>query len=230
VHVTGNEPVAGASVDSDATMRANVAWHVHRVGADGVAAIDLSLSKVNVHVDGRSVDAPEQSAVSLKIAPDGRVLTAAGLDGSLGAPGSKPVGLSPSAGQQIAPVLPDGDVSIGDTWTRSFTQELPDDLGSVKVNSTSRYVRDQVLNGVDTVVVQTDYDVPVDLSFSQQGVTVSSKGTIRDAVTSWVDLGSRRLQQVVSNMTADISVDAGNGSGSATISMHETALTTLRRI
>ncbi|HMK91491.1 MAG TPA: hypothetical protein VK576_00685, partial [Thermoleophilia bacterium] len=77
-----------------------------------------------------------------------------------------------------------------------------------------------------TASIQSDTQIPIDLTIAGQGAKVHLTGSIRDASTSWVAHGTGRVEQVVTNVQAQYTAGADGVDGRATFTSH--GLVTMR--
>jgi hypothetical protein len=152
-----------------------VTWTVKDVDAEGIATIEVAVTDMSGSVNGIAIpDAgTEVPSIEIRIAPDGRILTAGGM--SLGALDQTQGFGFPGMGQ-MTPLLPDGAVAPGDTWTKEFSQENPFGDGTIDFTATSTYEGTEDLNGTEAAVVTTSYTVPLDFTIDFADVLASMSG------------------------------------------------------
>ncbi len=219
-------------VETDLTAKET--WTVQSVDSSGVADVTLALTNINVRMSSNAGGSSTSTAITnipipvqeLKIAADGRVLSADGISLSNIANYELFGG-----GYLLSAVLPDSAVKPGDTWSNSFDQANPSGTGSVHITTKSKYVRDETLKGVTAAVVETtaidSFDLiagagvpPVTASPLPAGQSpflfsgpVTIKGTVTSDVTTWVDSGSHRILRSRMNssneMTISFTLSAG---------------------
>jgi hypothetical protein len=138
-----------------------IGWKVVSVDDAGTATIEVTVSDTSGTVNGTEVPSTSAPPIEIRIAADGRVLSAGGL--SLGGAGQTQGFGFPGMGQ-LTPLLPDdGDpVSVGDTWDKEFSQDFPFGEGTIDFSATSTYVRNETVNGREAAVVETQMTVPID--------------------------------------------------------------------
>jgi hypothetical protein len=206
-----------------------VTWEVASVDADGTATIEVSVSEMSGSVNGMSIPA-EASAVppvEIVVAADGRILSAGGMNlGGMG--GGQGFGF-PGMGQ-LTPILPDGGepVAPGDTWEKHFSQDFPYGDGTIQIDSTSTYDRNETVNGVDAAVIVTKLAIPMDFTMNMldlidslgedagaAGATgiaalgnasVDYSGNASFTQTSYVDLTAKQLLRTQSTGDFDITM------------------------
>jgi hypothetical protein len=204
-----------------------VGWKVVSVDDDGTATIEVTVRDMSGTVNGTEVPSTPALPIEIRIASDGRVLSAGGL--SLGAGQTQGFGF-PGMGQ-LTPILPDdGDaVSVGDTWDKEFSQDFPFGEGTIDFSATSTYVRNETVNGRDAAVIETQMTVPIDATLDlaelldalgpeitgatgAAGLEQLGDGSIAYVgggtftQTSFVDLDARELLKTQSRGRFDISM------------------------
>jgi hypothetical protein len=193
---TGTDPASQFEFTAQETAT------VQSVDATGTADIDVSLSNV-VALSGAVGGQTDTSrpAFDVKIAPDGRILS---MDGP--AMASKFPFRTGFDANLIVAVLPDVQVMPGDTWTKEYDQLNPFGAGSgtIHIQTASKYLRDESINGVGAAVVETTSEATIDTTESvgvgaptpgspsypllPGGVTgFALTGTTSTDVTTWID-------------------------------------------
>jgi hypothetical protein len=205
-----------------------IGWKVLSVDDAGTATIEVTVSDMSGTLNGTEVPSAPSPPIEIRIAADGRVLSAGGL--SLGGAGQTQGFGFPGMGQ-LTPILPDdGDaVSVGDTWDKEFSQDFPFGEGTIDFSATSTYVRNETVNGREAAVIQTQMTVPIDATLDlaelvdalgpeitgatgaagldQLGdgsIAYLGRGTFTQ--TSFVDLDARELLKTQSRGRFDISM------------------------
>jgi len=218
-HMTLDETVDLGAVKQPITvdMTATETQAVKSVDSSGVADITITLTGVSIKTTVGGVTSTTTTAVpteEVKVASDGRVLGINGLAFS----GGSPFGAAGGGGTGSA-IFPDGSVKPGDTWSKSYDQTNPLGSGTEHVTTTSKYLRDETINGTQAAVVQTTLNTPLDMTidfskFAQmtggssaafpitglQGMAI--KGTQVADATTWLDAKGHRVLK--STMSAKI--------------------------
>ncbi len=218
VHMTLDETVDLGAITEPlkVDMTATETQTVKSVDSTGIADITISLTAVNIKTTVGGVSSTTTTTVpteAVKVASDGRVLGINGLAFS----GGSPFGAAGGGGTGSA-IFPDGTVKPGDSWTKDYDQTNPLGTGSVHVTTTSKYLRDETINGTRTAVVQTTINTPMNMTidFSTFGQMTGSdttlpitgiqgmaiKGTQMADATTWLDAKAHRL--VKSTMSSKI--------------------------
>jgi hypothetical protein len=221
----------GGSQPLEIDMTETMTWKVVSVNADGIATVRVTIDEVSGTVNG--VEMPQNAAdmpsIDMQIAPDGRILTAGGLSfagfdqtGGAGFPGMG----------QMTPLLPDGPVEPGDTWTEEFSQEIPFGEGTIEYTATNTLERYEDVGGVEAAVVTSSYTVPMDfrIDFDRllesmggaQGITgatgmagasISYGGEGSFVMTSWVAREAKELLKMSSSGSFDMTMAFGGVPG-----------------
>ncbi len=201
-----------------------ISWKVTSVDADGIATIDMTVTDASGTVNGIPVpSAVSGTTMTTRIAPDGRFLTADGVQLS-GAGSTGRVGF-PGMGQ-MTPILPDHPVAPGDSWSKTFSVPFPFGKGSIDYASESTFDRYEDVNGKNAAVVTTNLEVPLDftLDFGKLSAAFGGKSTstgVQDlsnakiayggngafTITSWLDAADHRLLRSSSTGTFDMTMD-----------------------
>jgi hypothetical protein len=205
-----------------------IGWKVISVDDAGTATIEVTVSDTSGTVNGTEVPSTSAPPIEIRIAADGRVLSAGGL--SLGGAGQTQGFGFPGMGQ-LTPILPDdGDpVSVGDTWDKEFSQDFPFGEGTIDFSATSTYVRNETVNGREAAVIETQMTVPIDATLDLAELVEALGPEIAGATgaaglerldegsiayvgggtftqTSFVDLDARELLKTQSRGRFDISM------------------------
>lgn len=199
-------------------LMADETFTIKSVDGSGVADVTLSLTNVNLKMSSAVGGSSTTTTISklpfpdedLKVASDGRVISVNGMSVS----NILPTGLV-GGGYFMSAVLPDNPVKPGDTWSKVYDETNPGGTGSIHVASTSKYLRDEKVKGVNAAVVETTSTMTIDVAMSGPGShpptggvlpqsptsipnvgsvgPITIRGTITTDVTSWIDPGSHRI-------------------------------------
>jgi len=200
-----------------------VTWEVASVDADGVATVNVTVDEMTGTLNGIAIPdaAPSTPSVQMQIAPDGRILSAGGMSfadqtGGAGFPGMG----------QMTPLLPDGPVQPGDTWTKDFSQDVPFGEGTIEFTSTSTLERYEDVDGVNAAVVTTEYTVPMDFTIDfgklldamagtegmptgatgLAGAQIAYGGSGKIHQTAWVDPEEKQMLKMTSTGSFDMTM------------------------
>jgi hypothetical protein len=212
----------------DMDMTETVTWKITSVDPDGVATVEVTVDSMSGTVNGMAV--PDVGAttppMTMRIAPDGRILTAGGLSFSSSA---ETTGGGFPGMDQMTPLLPDHPVAPGDSWTKSFSQDFPFGQGSIEYTTHSTFDRYEDVNGVQAAVIVTNFSLPLDftLDFGKmmkelggsfgdtsgssdladlKHATMAYKGQGTFAMTSWMDPATRVMLKSSSRGDFDMAI------------------------
>lgn len=201
-----------------------VTWEVTDVDGDGVATVRVTVDEVSGTVNGLPVpsEAATTQPIDIRVAPDGRILSAAGLS-FLGS--GQTGGASFPGMDQMTPLLPDGAVAPGDTWAKDFSQDVPFGDGTIEFTATSTFEGHEEVNGVEAAVVTTEYTVPLDFSidfdellaamggvegsaelaeFGGASITYGGEGSFEQ--TAWIDPVAEEMLKTSSSGSFDMTM------------------------
>jgi hypothetical protein len=202
-----------------------VTWEVASVDADGVATVDVAVEEMTGTLNGMAIPdaASSTGPVEMQIAPDGRILSAGGMSFA----GFDQTGGASFPGMgQMTPLLPDGPVQPGDTWTKDFSQDVPFGEGTIEFTSTSTLERYEDVDGVNAAVVTTEFTVPMDFTIdfgkildamggtesmptgptglADAQIAYGGSGQIRQ--TAWVDPDAKQMLKMTSSGSFDMTM------------------------
>jgi hypothetical protein len=214
----GSQPVV-----MDITQR--VTWEVASVDADGVATVEVTVDEMTGTMNGMAIPdtASSTGPIAMQIAPDGRILSAGGMSFA----GFDQTGGASFPGMgQMTPLLPDGPVQPGDTWTKDFSQDVPFGEGTIEFTSTSTLERYEDVDGVNAAVVTTEFTVPMDFTIdfaeildamggaeglptgptglADAKIAYGGSGQIRQ--TAWVDPDAKQMLKMSSSGSFDMTM------------------------
>jgi hypothetical protein len=210
-------------------MTQRVTWEVTHVDDQGVATIQVTVDQASGTVDGTPIPQSDIPPIEFQVAPDGRIVSAGGL--ALGG-ASLTQGFGFPGMGQMTPILPDEGQAVapGDTWEKTFSQDFPYGSGKIEFTATSRYDRNETVDGKQAAVIVTDMKVPLDFTLNLKelldalggadamaptgasgldaladaSLAYSGNGTISQ--TSWVDLEAKQLLKSSSSGDFDITM------------------------
>lgn len=155
-------PKLGVEEPADLTLQETIAMRVLSVDSEGTATVEVRTEDVQITANDLDLGVPPDVSVKVRIARDGRVLSAGGLWFATG--GSQSFGL-PGL-EQFTPVLPDQAVEPGDTWTEEFEVPFPYGDGVIRYRTENRLLRYEEVEGVRAAVVESRMRVPFDFTLS----------------------------------------------------------------
>ncbi len=170
------------------------------VDKDGVATIRYAVEKIRV-TEGRStVNVPiPDTALTVKMAPDGRILEADG-SGLLELGSADPVSnLTGMIGpESFGPLLPDRKVDPGQSW--EISQDMANPFGdTIRYRGVGRLIERTEVNGQEVAVIKTDTNTPFnfDISLAELAEVVgeSAPSELRSAKMSFNGFFTTNLTQ-----------------------------------
>lgn len=155
----GNVSLEGLGSESMSMEMAGVIrMKVRSVDAEGVATIDLTLEDLTFESDPPvETGFPDSLEEAVKIAPDGRL-----LQGSLGFSELGAASQAPPGWDQYSPLLPDGPVSPGDTWSDSTEMPFAGDV-TIPVETESSLLDYIQEDGQRIAVVKSEMHIPLNV-------------------------------------------------------------------
>ena len=185
--------------DIDMTLELTTVTRVLSVDGEGNATLEVTTEDIEVS-DSSIPATPGQLTQAFAepqtfvVAPDGRVLES-----------SNPLIASQGLESQSftrSPFLPDEPVAPGDTWEIDHVQELGFGEGGIDIHADNRLLRYDEVNGIETVVVKSDLDGQIDMSFHPSDLSAEAlpQGLPADAA----DFPSRQPMRYTGELTADM--------------------------
>lgn len=154
----GSQPV-----NMDMSMR--LTERVLAVAPDGVATVRQRVKDMTATMDGQRIEVPGGDLVmTLRIAPDGKILSAEGAGGlgfSQAGPATEMLGPD-----SMGPLLPPSAIAPGDTWRVSHSEPLPFGDGSVTMTADNTLVALRQVDGRDAAVIRSVMRMPMDFRVS----------------------------------------------------------------
>jgi hypothetical protein len=181
---------------------------IQSVDSTGIAEIAVALDNLTLTRGGVGSPADtgnSRPAYTVKIAPDGRILS---MDGPPVA--SKFPFRIGFDGSLIVAVLSDNSVKPGDSWTKTYDQVNPfgASSGTLHIQSASKYLRNETVAGVSAAVVETISDATINSTENLlPGASATPSypllpggvvgfaltGTTSTDVTTWIDPHTNRV-------------------------------------
>jgi hypothetical protein len=223
---SGTEPASQVEFTAQETAS------VQSVDSSGVAEIAVALDNVSLIVGGVSSPADtgnsRPAAYSIKIARDGRILS---MDGPpIASKFPFRIGFD---GSLIVAVLPDDSVKPGDSWTKTYDQVNPfgTSSGTLRIQSGSKYLRNETFAGVSAAVVETTSMATINStenllpgasatpSYPQLPggvVGFALTGTTSTDVTTWIDPHTNRVLKTHVTAKTNAAIDSVVAAGAPT--------------
>ena len=219
--VAGRATAKGIAAPVTGQLTGTSSWHVNSVDKKGVATITVKTGHVARVTNGRQSSQPPQS-FHLRVAADGHVLAQVGFGTTSGKTDSGP-GIPGS--DQVTPILPTGPVAVGEQWTVTFDQTNPMGTGMIRYTTASKLLRFEEVGGVNTAVIWTTADLPIDVSLSTRKALAATglpakglpkgtdptywmKGRMVFSQTAWLDIQGRSLVKSNTSGSFDFTVRA----------------------
>jgi len=169
---------------------------VNSVDPAGNANLTLAVSEVTLRltVNGRvSISTTTVQPKVVVVGSDGRLHLINGLD-----VGAEVLNGIYGGAVFISALLPSKSVAPGDKWSTQFSEpSINGGTGAVQVTTHSTYLRDEVVQGTETAVVETATTEAINLGYGPSGSTKVPPVTIRGYrsmdVTTWIDPGNHRI-------------------------------------
>jgi hypothetical protein len=214
----GTVSAGGQQVPFNMKASESISWKIDSVDQDGVANVTMSIEKLSATVNGVRSPSDLPPPVKIRVARDGRVLTA----GNIALAGQGDAGTLFPGSDQFVPLLPDHPVQPGDYWTKNFDQDFPFGSGHLRYVTRNLYVRDEMVNGVNAAVISSSVKLPLDFSIDlhelakaigQAGGQVPSGakmifGGSADVTTlAWLDVQHGELVKSSGNGRIDMTVE-----------------------
>lgn len=203
---------SATTMTTNTEISADESVTVKSVDSSGTA--DLSLAITNYTIKTVTGDVTSTTTLGsldpsdVQVAADGHLVT---WDGSSTGAGN-PLLAFAGAGYFETAVLPDHSVKPGDTWSKTYDQTGPDVIGpGLHVLSSSTYLRDEMLGGVNAAVVETKSTATIDLSLHSTGGGLVMKGTETADVTTWIDPDGHRVMKTHATSTGNGTMDFSSG-------------------
>lgn len=214
---TFSSDAAGLNAPIDVGVDETVAFRVISVDRDGITTARVKIEDATATANGASSPGPAGKELEMRIARDGRILQSGGV-----AFGSEEgAGAAFPGTDQFMPILPDGKVAPGDSWSKSFTVRFPLGDGAIRYETENTLQRYEPLNGVRAAVIQSDIKIPLKLTIDPRTFFVAAgtdeseippdfHGTLRydgrmeSVQTAWYDAVGRQTLKSSARGTVDL--------------------------
>lgn len=172
LHMSGTvEAAAQGSLPLDMTISMTVHERVLDVDSEGNATIRYGMSDLQTDLGGTGALLPsvEGLTFTVRMAPDGRVLEVEGMNSLFGADQLGPAGdlFGPDS---MGPILPDGKIAPGSTWTEEVEQKIPYLDTVLKVTSHNKLLSLKTIDGERAAVIRSEIEMPFDVSFDADDI------------------------------------------------------------
>ena len=218
LHTTSKQTVTtgGMSLPVEFEISARESIKVRSVDKSGTADLELTLTDVTYKssLGGTTNTTTTQPfTIDMQVASDGRLVSVEGNLLPTGTPIEAFSGLG--GGFFVSAVLPNHPVKPGDSWTKDYDQANTMGSGGLHITSTSTYLRNESLSGVNAAVVETKSTITIDMTYTEpaaspanQVSSLSIKGTVTTDVTTWIDPDGHRVLKTHSTAADDATMEA----------------------
>lgn len=214
----GTVSAGGQQIPFNMKATETISWKVDSVDQDGTANVSMSIEKLSATVNGTKAPSDLPPPVKIRVARDGRVLTA----GNIELAGQGDVGTLFPGSDQFVPLLPDHPVKPGDYWTKSFDQDFPFGSGHLHYTTKNLYVRDEMVGSVNAAVISSSVQLPLDFTIDLRklaqaigqstsqvpsGAKMIFGGSVDMTQLAWLDVQQGQLLKSSGNGKMDMTVE-----------------------
>ena len=233
MNVSGVSLSGTSPLPAEDEIQADITWRVVSVDGAGAATLVQTVTHPTMSTNGLPVTLADLPPTTITVGADGGLRTSSGVNlFSGGAPGPAQAGIA----RPIA-FLPGHTVRPGDAWSTQVRQAFW--RSRLSYSATTTFLRREQLGSTDSVVIESDASVPVDLTVKvtdlagvlalpadqiPKEATASYVGSLTDtSTTSWIDPADGSLLKTVSRGTYSMqlvlhgfpkSLLSGDGTGS----------------
>jgi hypothetical protein len=216
---TGSVKVAGQEAPVSTQFGEDFTWKVESVDASGTATVTMTVESLASTVNGKTTPAEGPITVQVKVAKDGRILTAGNLAITSGSGSTQAF----PGTDQFLPLLPDHPVKPGDMWDKTFDQDFPFGDGKIHYVAHNSYLRNEDVGGIQAAVIAGTVRIPLDLTIDPteiskalgapadpsipKGAKVLFNGTMDLTQTAWLDLAKHTLLKGSISGTMDMTIE-----------------------
>jgi hypothetical protein len=221
--MNGTMTVQGQQMPFNMQLDQALSWRVESTDADGTAHVAVTVQTDSARFNGQPAPAIPTESMQIRVAKDGRILSAGGFEIGGFSSNSELGSLVPGS-DQFMPLLPDHPVKVGESWTKRFDQELPFDMGRLRYDVDSTLLRYEVVDGKRTAVLFSRLSLPLDMTIDLRKVleaSGNSAGQLPDGInprmkfggsvtmrqTAWFDRARGELERSSVNANFDMSID-----------------------
>jgi hypothetical protein len=174
INMKGTISMQGEQMPFRMGMDQVIGWRVESTDSDGTATVAVTVETRAAQFNDQPAPAIPTQTSRIRVAKDGRILSADfGLSG-LGTNRPGDLGSLVPGGDQFMPLLPDHPVEVGDTWTKSFDQELPFDMGRFRYDVESSLLRYGAIDGKRMAVLFSTLRLPLNMTIDLRKVLAAS--------------------------------------------------------
>jgi hypothetical protein len=176
IGMNGTISMQGEQVPFRMNMDQVIGWRVESTDTDGTATVAVTVETRAAQFNEQPAPAIPTQTSRIRVAKDGRILSADfGLSG-LGTNRPGDLGSLVPGGDQFMPLLPDHPVKVGDTWTKTFDQELPFGMGRFRYDVESSLLRYGEIDGKRMAVLFSTLRLPLNMTIDLKKLLAASGG------------------------------------------------------
>ena len=225
ISMDGAMSTQGQQVPLKMEMDQTIGWQVESTDSEGTATIAVTMQTRSAQFNGQPSPALPTQTTRIRVARDGRILSADfGLSG-LGSNRPGDLGSLVPGTDQFMPLLPDHPVKVGDTWTKAFDQDLPFGMGRLRYDVESSLLRYDVSNGKRMAVLLSTLRLPLNMSIDLKKILAATGsaggqtfpgggnpkmkfgGSVTMQQTAWFDQARGELYRSIGNAKFDMSIE-----------------------
>jgi hypothetical protein len=218
----GTISVQGQQLPFNMQMDQTLSWRVESVDSEGTATVAVTAKTDSVVFNGQPAPVVPTQNTQIRVAKDGRILSAGFQITDLAS--NSDLGSLVPGSDQFMPLLPDHPVDVGDTWTKSFDQDLPFGMGRLRYDVESTLLRYEMVDRNRYAVLFSKLSLPLDMSIDLKKVLAASGntagqilpvgsnprmkfgGTMNMQQTAWFDQAHGELDRTSANATFDMTI------------------------
>jgi hypothetical protein len=223
IRMKGTISAQGDQLPFNMQMDQTVSWKVESTDSEGTATVAVTMQTHSAQFIGQPAPAIPTQTTRIRVAKDGRILSAGFEISGLGS--NSDLGSLVPGSDQFMPLLPDHPVEVGDTWTKSFDQDLPFGMGRLRYDVESSLLRYEMVDGKRFAVLFSRLSLPMDMSIDLRKVlTVSGNsmgqllpggsnpkmkvgGSMSMQQTAWFDQARGELDRTSADANFDMTID-----------------------
>jgi type IV pilus assembly protein PilA len=218
----GTISVQGQQLPFNMQMDQTLSWRVESVDSDGTATVAVTAKTDSAVFNGQAAPVVPTQTTRIRVAKDGRILSAGFQITDLAS--NSDLGSLVPGSDQFMPLLPDHPVEVGDTWTKSFDQEMPFGMGRLRYDVESSLLRYEMVDRNRYAVLFSRFSLPLDMTIDLRKVLAASGtagqilpggvnpkmkfgGTMNMQQTAWFDQAHGELDRTSADATFDMTIE-----------------------
>jgi hypothetical protein len=173
----GTISMQGEQVPFRMEMDQVIGWRVESTDSEGTATVAVTVEIRAAQLNGQPAPAIPAQTSRIRVARDGRILSADFALSGLGTNRPGDFGSLVPGGDQFMPLLPNHPVKVGDTWTKAFDQELPFGMGRLRYDVESSLLRYGDIDGKRMAVLFSTLRLPLNMTIDLRKLLAASGTT-----------------------------------------------------